>query len=40
MTGEEAIVAVIDAQDSTGVAYMLVGSLATNFYGVPRANRY
>lgn len=37
MTGEEAVVAMIDALESAGVAYMLVGSLATNFYGVPRA---
>lgn len=37
MTGDEAVVAVIEALESTGVAYMLVGSLATNFYGVPRA---
>lgn len=37
MTGDEAVVAVIDALESTGIAYMLVGSLATNFYGVPRA---
>lgn len=37
MTGDDAVVAVIEALDSAGIAYMLVGSLATNFYGVPRA---
>lgn len=37
MTGDEAVVGVIEALESAGVAYMLVGSLATNFYGVPRA---
>ena len=37
MRGEEAVIAVIDALDTSGVGYMLVGSLATNFYGVPRA---
>lgn len=36
MTGDEAVVAVIDALESAGIAYMLVGSLATNFYGVLR----
>lgn len=39
MTGDEAVVAVIDALESAGVGYMLVGSLATNFYGVPRATQ-
>ncbi|HJT33607.1 MAG TPA: hypothetical protein VJ783_16295, partial [Pirellulales bacterium] len=37
MTGDEAVVAMVDALDASGIAYMLVGSLATNFYGVPRA---
>ena len=37
MTSEEAIAAVIDALEATDVPYMLVGSLSSNFYGVPRA---
>lgn len=37
MTGEEATTAVIAALDAAGIPYMLVGSFASNFYGVPRA---
>ncbi len=37
MTGDGAVVAMIEALESAGVGYMLVGSMATNFYGVPRA---
>jgi hypothetical protein len=39
MTGEEATVAVIDALESLHVPYMLVGSFASNFYGIPRATQ-
>ncbi len=39
MTGEEATAAVIDALDSTGILYMLVGSLSSNYYGVPRSTQ-
>ncbi|HET6881157.1 MAG TPA: hypothetical protein VFI31_13435 [Pirellulales bacterium] len=37
MQGDEAVVAVIDALDALGVEYMVVGSLSSNFYGVPRS---
>jgi hypothetical protein len=37
VTSEEATVAVIDALAALAVPYMLVGSFASNFYGVPRS---
>lgn len=37
MTGDEAVIAVVEALDSIGIEYMLVGSLSSNFYGVPRS---
>lgn len=37
MIGDEAVLAVIGALETLKVPYMLVGSLASNFYGVPRA---
>ncbi len=39
MTSEEVIVAVINALRAVDVPFMVVGSLATNFYGVPRSTR-
>lgn len=39
MTNDDAVVAVLDALESIAVPYMVVGSLASNFYGVPRATR-
>ena len=39
MTSEETAFSVIDALEKTGVAYMIVGSLATNFYGIARSTR-
>lgn len=39
MTADEAVVAVIDALEATGVPYMIVGSLASNFHGIPRSTR-
>jgi hypothetical protein len=39
MTGAEATLAVIDALEAAAAPYMLVGSLATNYYGVPRATQ-
>lgn len=39
MTGEEAVVAVIDALESAGTAYMLVGSFSSNYYGVARSTQ-
>lgn len=37
MTADEATVAVIDALDRAGIPFMIVGSLASNFHGIPRA---
>jgi hypothetical protein len=37
MTSDEATIAVIDALESLGVPYMIVGSLSSNFYGVARS---
>jgi len=37
MQGDEAVVAVVEALDAVGAEYMVVGSLSSNFYGVPRA---
>lgn len=39
MTADEAAVAVIDALDRAGIPFMIVGSLASNFHGIPRATR-
>jgi len=39
MTNEEATLAVVDALTALRVPYMLVGSLATNFYGIPRSTQ-
>ena len=39
MTPDEAVVAVLDALDRAALPWMLVGSLASNFHGVPRATR-
>ena len=37
MTSEDVIVAMIDSLNRLDVPFMLTGSLASNFYGVPRA---
>ena len=37
MTGNEAILKVIDALESVGVPYMVVGSYSSNLYGIPRS---
>jgi hypothetical protein len=39
MTSEDATVAVIDALESLAVPYMLVGSLSSNYYGIPRSTK-
>jgi len=39
MNSEEATAAVIDALDALRIPYMVVGSLSTNFYGIPRATQ-
>lgn len=37
MTADEAVVAVLAALDAAGIPYMIVGSLASNFHGIPRS---
>ena len=39
MTADEAVVAVLDALDTVGVPYTIVGSLASNCHGIPRSTR-
>jgi hypothetical protein len=39
MTSDEATLAAIDALESSGVGYMLVGSLSSNLYGIPRSTQ-
>lgn len=39
MTADEAVVSVLDALDAVGIPYMIVGSLASNFHGIPRSTR-
>lgn len=39
MTPDSAVVAVLTAFDAAAVAYMIVGSLASNFHGIPRSTR-
>jgi len=38
-TSEEALLDVIDALEACGVPYMLVGSFASNFYGIGRSTK-
>ena len=39
MTADEAVVAVLDALEAARIPYMIVGSLAANFHGIPRSTR-
>jgi hypothetical protein len=39
VTADEAVVAVIDALERSGIPFMIVGSLASNFHGIPRSTR-
>ncbi len=39
MTPDEAVVAVLAALDAAAIPSMIVGSLASNFHGIPRATR-
>jgi hypothetical protein len=39
VTADEAVVAALDALDAAGIPYMTVGSLASNFHGIPRSTR-
>ena len=39
MNSDEATVAVIDALQALDIPYILVGSLASNLYGIPRSTK-
>jgi hypothetical protein len=39
VTADEAVVAVLGALEVAGLPYMIVGSLASNFHGIPRSTR-
>ena len=39
MMSDDAILAMVDALEASGVPYMVVGSLSSNYYGVPRSTR-
>lgn len=39
MTDKEVVLAVLKALDEVGIAYMIVGSLASNAYGIPRSTQ-
>jgi len=39
VTGDEATSAVIIALNAAGIPYMLVGSLSSNFWGIPRSTQ-
>jgi len=39
VTADEAVVAVLESLDDAGIRYMIVGSLASNFHGIPRSTR-
>ena len=39
MSPDDGVVAVFAALDAAAIPYMLVGSLASNFHGIPRSTR-
>jgi hypothetical protein len=39
VTADVAVVAMLDALEAAGKPYMIVGSLASNFHGIPRSTR-
>jgi hypothetical protein len=39
VTPDDAVVAMLEALERAAVPYMLVGSLASNFHGIPRSTR-
>lgn len=39
MTSDAAVLAVLDAMEAAQIPYMFVGSIASNFHGVPRSTR-
>src|SRR3954468_11545319 len=39
MTSEEFMWEVVQAMDAAGVSYMVVGSLSSNIYGIPRSTK-
>ena len=38
MSGDQATLAVIEALEALEISYMVVGSLSTNLYGIPRSS--
>lgn len=39
MAGQRVVTAVVNALNELGIPYMLTGSFASNFYGIPRATK-
>lgn len=39
MTPDDAVVAMLRALDAAGIPNMVVGSLASNFHGIPRSTQ-
>lgn len=39
MTGDEAVMALIEALNAAKIPYMVVGSFSSNFYGIPRSTQ-
>src|SRR3954447_15899281 len=39
MNEDEATLAIIDVLEAVGIPYMVVGSLSSNYYGVPRSTQ-
>jgi hypothetical protein len=39
MTSDEAVESVIDALEQSGIPYMIVGSFASNYYGIARSTK-
>jgi hypothetical protein len=39
VTADEGVVAVLAALEAAGIPYMIVGSLASNFHGIPRSTQ-
>jgi hypothetical protein len=39
VSSDEAVIALLDALDALAISYVLTGSLASNFHGVPRSTR-
>ncbi len=39
MTREQVVLTIVDVPESSGIAYMVTGSFASNIYGLPRATQ-